>query len=131
MACYYARVTTQNSVPVPSSTRNRNSTRVGAKGTSQNKFYSELGFESLKFRHWFRKPIIYTNTCLSEDRYLLQYFTAQQNWCFQVLLFPIYNIRMVKTWYENMTICNYAVFQKCLKIGRPNPKPVSIDIIIY
>ena len=25
------------------------------KGTSQNKLYSELGFESLKFRRWFRK----------------------------------------------------------------------------
>ena len=25
------------------------------KGTSQNKLYSKLGFESLKFRHWFRK----------------------------------------------------------------------------
>ena len=25
------------------------------KGTSQNKLYNELGFESLKFRRWFRK----------------------------------------------------------------------------
>ena len=29
------------------------------RGTSQKKLYDELGFESLKFRHWFRKLCIF------------------------------------------------------------------------
>ena len=29
------------------------------KGTSQRKFYHKLGFESLKFRHWFIKSCIF------------------------------------------------------------------------
>ena len=29
------------------------------KGTSQMKLYSELGLESLKFRHWFRKLCLF------------------------------------------------------------------------
>ena len=41
-------------------------------GTSSNKLYSELGFESLKFRRWVRKlciffnlkQVVYQNTCL-------------------------------------------------------------------
>ena len=41
------------------------------KVTSQIKFYNELGLESLKFRHWFRKlyfarlkNMVYQNICL-------------------------------------------------------------------
>ena len=66
------------------------------KGTSQSKLYSELGFESLKFRRWFRKlctflksrelenqntyltlfqkPIIYTILACQK---MLQHFTVE------------------------------------------------------
>ena len=44
----------------------------GIKRTSQSKMYSELGFESLKFKPWFKKlcnflslnQVIYQNICL-------------------------------------------------------------------
>ena len=32
------------------------------------------------------------------------YNILQQDWCFQVFLFPIYNIRMEQIWKKNMTI---------------------------
>ena len=40
------------------------------KGTSQSKLYSEFGFESLKFRRWFRK--FCTFLCLKQVVYLYQ-----------------------------------------------------------
>ena len=88
-------------------------------------------FESLKFKRWLRKLCTFLklrqlenqNTYLTLFQKLIIYRYSlvgrcynilQQNWRFRVPLFPIYNIRMEQTSQENTTICNYAVFQKCL-----------------
>ena len=77
------------------------------KGTSQSKLYSELGFESQKFKRCFRKnwKTRILTWHYSKNQSSIQYSPVrrcynilQQNWCFQVLLFPIYNIRMEQTW---------------------------------
>ena len=77
--------------------------------------YSKLGFESLKFRRWFRKLCtvfkIKTNgkpeylfdiipkTSHLYNTHLLEEVTTfySRTDVFQVLLFPIYNIRMEQT----------------------------------
>ena len=100
------------------------------KGTFQSKLYSELGFESLKLRRWFRKLCTFFqlktsalpeylfdfipqnnhlyNTCFLED---VATFCRTTD-AFKYSFFSIYNIRMEQIGEEDKTIFNSADFQK-------------------
>ena len=100
------------------------------KGTFQSKLYSELGFEFLKLRRWFRKLCTFFqlktsalpeylfdfipqnnhlyNTCFLED---VATFCRTTD-AFKYSFFSIYNIRMEQIGEEDKTIFNSADFQK-------------------
>ena len=113
------------------------------KGTSQSKLYSELGFESLKFRRWFRKLCTFFKLKTSGLPEYLFDLIPQNN--------HLYNTRFledVTTFYSRTDAFKYSFFpstilewnklerkirqsstlltfrNSLLKIGRPVPKPV-------
>ena len=113
------------------------------KGTSQSKLYSELGFESLKFRCWFRKLCTFFKLKTSGLPEYLFDLIPQNN--------HLYNTRSledVTTFYSRTDAFKYSFFpstilewnklerkirqsstlltfrNSLLKIGRPAPKPV-------
>ena len=56
----------------------------GIKGMSQSKLYSELGFESLKFRRWFRKLCtVFKKTIHSKNQSFIQYLLVRR--CYNIL----------------------------------------------
>ena len=90
------------------------------KGTSQNRLYSKLGFKSRKCRRWFRKLCTFIKiktTSIPEYLFDITQTNHLQNTHLSedvTLLFAIYIIRMGQTRQENITVYNYADFQKCL-----------------
>ena len=99
------------------------------KETSQSKLYSELGFESLKFRRSFRKLCSFSELKTSGlPEYLfdlfhktiicttLVFWKMLQHFIVEPMLlstlFSIYNIRMEQSGEEDKTIFNSADFQK-------------------
>ena len=112
------------------------------KGTSQNKLYSELGFESLKFRRWFRRQCTFLKIkTTGKPEYLFDIIPKTNhlyNTCFSD----------VTTFYSRTDVFKYSFFPSTilewnkldrrirqsttmlsfrnalLKIGRPTPKPV-------
>ena len=110
------------------------------KGTSQSKLYRELGFESLKFRRWFRKlctffkikttgkpeylfDIIPKTNHLYNTR-LSEHFTAELTFS-STLLFHLqcYNgTNLIREFGQSTTILSFR--NALLKIVRPTPKPV-------
>ena len=113
------------------------------KGTSQNKLYSELGFESLKFRRWFRKLCTFFKIKRTgKPEYLFDIIPKTNH---------LYNTRLsedVTTFYSRTDVFKYSFFPSTilewnkldrrirqsttmlsfrnalLKIGQPTPKPV-------
>ena len=113
------------------------------KGTSESKLYSELGFESLKSRYWFRKLFTFFKLKTSGLPEYLFDLIPQNN--------HLYNTRFledVTTFYSRTDAFKYSFFPSTilewnklegkirqsstlltfrislLKIGRPVPKPV-------
>ena len=110
------------------------------KGTSQCKLYSELGFESLKFRRWFRKlctffklktsglpkylfDLIPQNNHLYSTRFLEDVTTFYSRTdTFKYFFFPSTILAWNKL--ERKIRQSSTLLTSLLKIGRPVPKPV-------
>ena len=79
---------------------------IGAiKGISQLKIYKELGFESLKFRRWFRRLCFFYKLRSMQTPKYLYYFITSGN-C-------IYNTRnqdQVETFYCRLDLFKYSLF---------------------
>ena len=113
------------------------------KGTSQNKLYGDLEFESLKLRRWFRKLCTFFKIkATSNSEYLFDiipknqpfiqyslvgrcYNILQKNGFFQVLLFPsaILELNKIDRRIRHSTT-SLSFKNALLEIGRPTPKRV-------
>ena len=75
------------------------------KGTSQSKLYSELGFESLKFRHWFRKLCIFFKLKASGlPEYLFDFIPQNNHLC------NTHFLEDVTTFYSRADAFKYSFF---------------------
>ena len=75
------------------------------KGTSQSKLYSELGFESLKFRHWFRKLCIFFKLKASGlPEYLFDFIPQNNHLC------NTHFLEDVTTFYSRTDAFKYSFF---------------------
>ena len=87
------------------------------KGTSQSKLYSELGFESLKFRHWFRKLCIFFKLKASGlPEYLFDFIPQSNHLC------NTHFLEDVTTFYSRTDAFKYSFFPstilECNKLER-------------
>ena len=87
------------------------------KGTSQSKLYSELGFESLKFRHWFRKLCIFFKLKASGlPEYLFDFIPQNNHLC------NTHFLEDVTTFYSRTDAFKYSFFPstilECNKLER-------------
>ena len=75
------------------------------KGTFQNKLYSELDFESLKFRRWFRKLCTFSKiTTTGKPEYLSDIIPKTNH---------LYNTRLsedITTFYSRTDVFKYSFF---------------------
>ena len=79
------------------------------KGTSQNMLYSKLGFESLKFRHWFRKLwTIFKIMTIGKQEYLFDIIPKTNH---------LYNTHLSEdttTFYSRTDVFKYSFFQSTI-----------------
>ena len=75
------------------------------KGTSQLKIYHELGFESLKFRRWFRQSCVFYKIKTNQiPKYLHELLPTESHTC------NTYNIENVETYYCSTDLVKYSFF---------------------
>ena len=75
------------------------------KGTSQLKIYHELGFESLKFRRWFRQSCVFYKIIFNIiPKYLHELLPTESHTC------NTYNIDNVETYYCSTDLVKYSFF---------------------
>ena len=111
------------------------------KGTFQLKIYNELGFESLKFRRWFRQLCAFCKMKTNQNpKYLYELLPTESH------TYDIRNIENVETYYCRTDLFKYSFFlyvivewnkldinlrnakyflifrNSLMKIGRPIPK---------
>ena len=97
------------------------------KGTSQLQIYNELGFESLKFRRWFKRLFIFYKIKIPQiPKYLNELLPTES------LTYNTCNIENVETYYCRTDLFKYSFFPYVivewnkLDINSPNAKSFLI-----